>query len=60
MDLDLLAVADVSAWLGPGVETTTGWVPFKQKHKTMSTIPSECMRDSSTQMNSSNMNEEFI
>lgn len=52
MDLDLLAVADVSAWLGPGVETTTGWVPFKQKHKTM--------RDSSTQMNSSNMNEEFI
>lgn len=55
MDLDLLAVADVSAWLGPEVETTTGWVPFKQKHKTMSTIPSECMRDSSTQMNSSNM-----
>ena len=31
--LRISAVADVCAWLGPGVESTAGWVPCKQKHK---------------------------
>ena len=51
-------IVDVSAWLRPVV---VGWVPFKHKSKTIATIvPSECLPDSSTQMNNSNMNKEFI
>lgn len=33
MLLNLRAEAGISAWLGLAVETTTGWVPFKQKDK---------------------------
>ena len=33
MLLNVCAEAGISAWLWLGVETTTGWVPFKQKHK---------------------------